>query len=225
MIKIRLKPSEWIKIIALLSVFVVGTFASFQKLKPKRVLPIYNPVDINPAVVDDDLERVGRGHRIGNFDLVDQWGNAVDSSLLRDKVYVADFFFTSCPTICIAMSQNFQRIQEAYKNEPRVNLVSHTVMPEIDTVEVMYEYGQRMGAVKGKWHLLTGEKEELYRMARRQYFAVMEPGTSFDEHDFIHTENVVLIDEKKRIRGFYDGTSDAQMDLLIQDIQILLNAQ
>jgi len=225
MIKIRLKPSEWIKIIALLSVFVVGTFASFQKLKPKRVLPIYNPVDINPAVVDDDLERVGRGHRIGNFDLVDQWGNAVDSSLLRDKVYVADFFFTTCPTICIAMGQNFQRIQEAYKDEPRVNLVSHTVMPEIDTVEVMYEYGQRMGAVKGKWHLLTGEKEELYRMARRQYFAVMEPGTSFDEHDFIHTENVVLIDEKKRIRRFYDGTSDAQMDLLIQDIQILLNAQ
>ncbi|MEL0146448.1 MAG: SCO family protein [Schleiferiaceae bacterium] len=225
MIKIRLKPSEWIKIIALLSVFVIGTYASFQKLKPKRVLPIYNPVDLNPAVVDDDLERVGRGHRIGNFDLVDQWGNAVDSSLLRDKVYVADFFFTTCPTICIAMGQNFQRIQEAYKNESRVNLVSHTVMPEIDTVEVMYEYGQRMGAVPGKWHLLTGEKEELYRMARRQYFAVMEPGTSFDEHDFIHTENVVLVDEKKRIRGFYDGTNDAQMDLLIQDIQILLNAQ
>ena len=223
MIKIRLKPSEWIKIIALLSVFVVGTFASFQKLKPKRVLPIYNPVDINPAVVDDDLERVGRGHRIGNFDLEDQWGNAVDSSLLRDKVYVADFFFTTCPTICIAMGQNFQRIQEAYKNEPRVNLVSHTVMPEIDTVEVMYEYGQRMGAVNGKWHLLTGEKEELYRMARRQYFAVMEPGTSFDEHDFIHTENVVLVDEKKRIRGFYDGTNDAQMDLLIKDIASLLN--
>ena len=225
MIKIRLKPSEWIKIIALLSVFVIGTYASFQKLKPKRVLPIYNPVDINPAVVDDDLERVGRGHRIGNFDLVDQWGNAVDSSLLSNKVYVADFFFTTCPTICIAMGQNYQRIQEAYKGDPRVNLVSHTVMPEIDTVEVMYEYGQRMGAVKGKWHLLTGEKQELYRMARRQYFAVMEPGTSFDEHDFIHTENVVLVDERKRIRGFYDGTSDAQMDLLIQDIQILLNAQ
>jgi len=225
MIKIRLKPSEWIKIIALLSVFVIGTYASFQKLKPKRVLPIYNPVDINPAVVDDDLERVGRGHRIGNFDLVDQWGNAVDSSLLSNKVYVADFFFTTCPTICIAMGQNYQRIQEAYKDDPRVNLVSHTVMPEIDTVEVMYEYGQRMGAVKGKWHLLTGEKQELYRMARRQYFAVMEPGTSFDEHDFIHTENVVLVDERKRIRGFYDGTSDAQMDLLIQDIEILLNAQ
>jgi protein SCO1/2 len=98
-------------------------------------------------------------------------------------------------------------------------------MPEIDTVEVMHAYGERMGAIKGKWHLLTGEKEELYRMARRQYFAVMEQGTSFDEHDFIHTENVILVDEKKRIRGFYDGTSDSQMDLLIQDIQILLDAK
>ncbi len=225
MTKIRLKPSEWIKILVLLGVFVVGTYASYQKLKPKRVLPIYNPVDLNPAVVDDDLERVGRGHRIGDFDLVDQWGNKADSSLLQGKVYVADFFFTTCPTICIAMGKNFQRIQEAYKDEPRLNLVSHTVMPEIDTVEVMHAYGERMGAIKGKWHLLTGEKEELYRMARRQYFAVMEQGTSFDEHDFIHTENVILVDEKKRIRGFYDGTSDSQMDLLIQDIQILLDAK
>ena len=225
MTKIRLKPSEWIKILVLLGVFVVGTYASYQKLKPKRVLPIYNPVDLNPAVVDDDLERVGRGHRIGDFDLVDQWGNKADSSLLQGKVYVADFFFTTCPTICIAMGKNFQRIQEAFKDEPRLNLVSHTVMPEIDTVEVMHAYGERMGAIKGKWHLLTGEKEELYRMARRQYFAVMEQGTSFDEHDFIHTENVILVDEKKRIRGFYDGTSDSQMDLLIQDIQILLDAK
>ena len=225
MTKIRLKPSEWIKILVLLGVFVVGTYASYQKLKPKRVLPIYNPVDLNPAVVDDDLERVGRGHRVGDFDLVDQWGNKADSSLLQGKVYVADFFFTTCPTICIAMGKNFQRIQEAYKDEPRLNLVSHTVMPEIDTVEVMHAYGERMGAIKGKWHLLTGEKEELYRMARRQYFAVMEQGTSFDEHDFIHTENVILVDKKKRIRGFYDGTSDSQMDLLIQDIQILLDAK
>ena len=225
MTKIRLKPSEWIKILVLLGVFVVGTYASYQKLKPKRVLPIYNPVDLNPAVVDDDLERVGRGHRIGDFDLLDQWGNKADSSLLQGKVYVADFFFTTCPTICIAMGKNFQRIQEAYKDEPRLNLVSHTVMPEIDTVEVMHAYGERMGAIKGKWHLLTGEKEELYRMARRQYFAVMEQGTSFDEHDFIHTENVILVDEKKRIRGFYDGTSDSQKDLLIQDIQILLDAK
>lgn len=225
MTKIRLKPSEWIKILVLLGVFVVGTYASYQKLKPKRVLPIYNPVDLNPAVVDDDLERVGRGHRIGDFDLIDQWGNKADSSALQGKVYVADFFFTTCPTICIAMGKNFQRIQQAFKNEPRFNLVSHTVMPEIDTVEVMHAYGERMGAIKGKWHLLTGEKEELYRMARRQYFAVMEQGTSFDEHDFIHTENVILVDEKKRIRGFYDGTSDSQMDLLIQDIQILLDAK
>ena len=98
-------------------------------------------------------------------------------------------------------------------------------MPQVDSVEVMQAYGDKIGAVKGKWHLLTGEKEELYRLARRQYFAVMEQGASFDEHDFIHTENVILIDEKKRIRGFYDGTDDVQMEQLILDIQILLDTK
>jgi protein SCO1/2 len=175
---------------------------------------------LNPAVVDDDLERKGRGHRIGDFELVDQWGNPADSSLLQGKIYVADFFFTTCPTICIDMGKTFQQVQEVFKDEPRVHLVSHTVMPEIDTVEVMRAYSERVGAIKGKWHLLTGEKEELYRMARREYFAVMEPGTSFDEHDFIHTENVILVDEKKRIRGFYDGTNEAER--IIEDIKVLL---
>ena len=223
MLKINLKPSEWLKIGVLILVFVVGSTAAYQILQPKPRLPIYNPSDLNPAVVDDDLERVGRGHRIGNFDLIDQWGNRADSSLLQGKIYVADFFFTTCPTICIDMGANFQRIQETYKDEDRFHLVSHTVMPELDTVEVMHAYGDRMGAIKGKWHLLTGEKRELYRMARREYFAVMEQGTSFDEHDFIHTENVILVDEKKRIRGFYDGTSDLDVDRLIGDIQILLD--
>jgi len=223
MLKINLKPSEWLKIGVLILVFVVGSTAAYQILQPKPRLPIYNPSDLNPAVVDDDLERVGRGHRIGDFNLVDQWGNKADSSLLEGKIYVADFFFTTCPTICIDMGANFQRIQETYQDEDRFHLVSHTVMPEIDTVEVMHAYGERMGAIKGKWHLLTGEKRELYRMARREYFAVMEQGTSFDPHDFIHTENVILVDEKKRIRGFYDGTSDLDIDRLIGDIQILLN--
>ena len=223
MLKINLKPSEWLKIGVLILVFVVGSTSAYQILQPQPRLPIYNPSDLNPAVVDDDLERVGRGHRIGNFDLIDQWGNRADSSLLQGKIYVADFFFTTCPTICIDMGANFQRIQETYKDEDRFHLVSHTVMPEIDTVEVMHAYGDRMGAIKGKWHLLTGEKRELYRMARREYFAVMEQGTSFDEHDFIHTENVILVDEKKRIRGFYDGTSDLDVDRLIGDIQILLD--
>ena len=213
------------KIGGLLLVFAGLVIYGYLYLKGlSKPLPIYNPAKINSELVDDDLERVGRGHRIGNFDLVDQWGNSVDSSLLENKIYVADFFFTTCPSICIAMGQNFQRVQEAYKNEPRLNLVSHTVMPEIDTVEVMFEYGQRMGAIKGKWHLLTGEKEEIYRLAHREYFAVKEPGTSFDEQDFIHTENVILVDEKKRIRGIYDGTSEEEMDKLIGDIQILLNS-
>ena len=225
MIKIKLKTTEWLKILVLLLVFVVGSTASYQILKRPARLPIFNPADINPAVVDDDLERIGRGHRVGDFSLTDQWGEPSDSSVLSGKIYVADFFFTTCPTICIEMGKNFQKIQAAYIDQPKLNLVSHTVMPEVDSVEVMRAYGDRIGAVKGKWHLLTGEKEELYRLARRQYFAVMEQGASFDEHDFIHTENVILIDEKKRIRGFYDGTDDVQMEQLILDIQILLDTK
>ena len=223
MLKINLRPSEWLKIGVLILVFFIGSISAYKILQPKRKLPIYNPSDLNPSLVDDDLERVGRGHRVGNFDLIDQWGNSVDSSLLLNKIYIADFFITTCPARCIDMGQNFQLIQEVYKEEERFNLVSHTVMPETDTVEVMHAYGERMGAIKGKWHLLTGEKQELYRMARREYFAVMEQGTSFDDHDFIHTENVILVDENKRIRGFYDGTSDLDIDRLIDDIQILLN--
>ena len=103
MIKIKLSPSEWLKIAVLFVVFVGGSIASYVVLQPKRVLPIYNPSDLNPAVVDDDLERKGRGHRIGDFELVDQWGNPADSSLLQGKIYVADFFYTSCPTICFDM--------------------------------------------------------------------------------------------------------------------------
>ena len=225
MIKLKLKTTEWLKILAVLLVFVVGSTASFQILKRPARLPIYNPSDMNPAVVDDDLERIGRGHRVSDFSLTDQWGQPADSSMLSGKIYVADFFFTTCPTICIEMGKNFQKIQAAYMDQPKLNLVSHTVMPEVDSVEVMQAYGDKIGAVKGKWHLLTGEKEELYRLARRQYFAVMEQGASFDEHDFIHTENVILIDEKKRIRGFYDGTNDVQMEQLILDIQILLDTK
>ena len=147
--------------------------------------------------------------------------NKADSSLLQGKS-CGRLLFHNLSNHLYRHGANFQRIQEAYKDEDRFHLVSHTVMPEIDTVEDARLRGVH-GAIKGKWHLLTGEKWELYRMARREYFAVMEQGTSFDEHDFIHTENVILVDEKKRIRGFYDGTSDLDIDRLIGDIQILLD--
>lgn len=222
MVKLKLSLTEWLRIGVLLLVFVTGTVVSYYMLQPKRVLPIYNPSDLNPAVVDDDLEGQGRGHRIGNFHLVDQWGEPFDSLKLEGKVYAANFFFTTCPTICIAMQNNFQALQTQFADDDRVVLVSHTVMPEVDTVQTLFEYGARKGATRGKWYLLTGEKEELYRLARRQYFAVMEPGTSFDEHDFIHTENVILVDQKKRIRGFYDGTNTLQMEALARDIALLL---
>jgi protein SCO1/2 len=192
----------------------------YNALDPERRLPIYQPSMVNYELVDSTLQHVKKFHKIAPFTLTNQNGKIVTEQDYDNKIYVADFFFTTCPTICIDMGKTFQQVQEVFKDYPRVHLVSHTVMPEIDTVEVMRAYSDRVGAIKGKWHLLTGEKEELYRMARREYFAVMEPGTSFDEHDFIHTENVILVDEKKRIRGFYDGTNEAER--IIEDIKALL---
>ena len=208
-------------VMIIFSAIVITSFYFVNQ--PVKKLPIYSPSMVNQELVDEEIQYIKKYHKIKDFSMINQNGDVITQNHFNNKIYVADFFFTTCPTICIDMGKNFQRIQESYKAEDRFNLVSHTVMPEIDTVEVMYEYGQRMGAIKGKWHLLTGDKRELYRMARREYFAVMEQGTSFDEHDFIHTENLILVDEKKRIRGFYDGTSDLDIDRLIGDIQILLD--
>lgn len=223
MIKINLTRSEYLKIGFLLLIFVGGTTGSYFMLKPKKTLPFYNPSDLNTAVVADDLEGKGRGHRIGNFHLLDQHGNNIDSTALEGKVYVADFFFTTCPSICVPMGEHFQVLQEQFSNHPDFALVSHTVMPEVDSVPVLKKYADKLGAISGVWHLLTGEKEEIYRLARRQYFAVMEPGTSFDEHDFIHTENFILVDRHKRIRGFYDGTDPIQIEVLKKDLEYLLS--
>ena len=208
-------------VMIIFSAIVITSFYFVNR--PVKKLPIYSPSMVNQELVDEEIQYIKKFHKIKDFSMINQNGDVITQNHFNNKIYVADFFFTTCPTICIDMGQNFKRIQEVYKEEERFNLVSHTVMPEIDTVEVMHAYGERMGAIKGKWHLLTGEKRELYRLARREYFAVMEQGTSFDDHDFIHTENVILVDENKRIRGFYDGTSDLDIDRLIGDIQILLN--
>ena len=220
MIKIKLSPSEWLKIAVLFVVFVGGSIASYVVLQPKRVLPIYNPSDLNPAVVDDDLERKGRGHRIGDFELVDQWGNPADSSLLQGKIYVADFFFTTCGSICPKMTTNLVEVQKAFINNPKVMLLSHTVFPETDNVSVLKEYASKNGVIDAKWNLVTGDKKQIYTMARKSYLAV-KLGKPEELYDMVHTENFVLVDSKRRVRGFYDGTKKEDIERLIEDINFL----
>lgn len=216
---------DWAKIISLLTIVGVGILVGYYLMQPKPRLPIINPSDLNPALVDDEIERTGRNHRIGDFSLLNQDGQTTTQADLEGKIYVADFFFTTCPTICIDMAKNMRKLQAIFAQTPEVMLVSHSVTPEIDSVPVLRAYADRQEALPGKWIFLTGEKEQIYNLARKHYFAVMEPGASFDEHDFIHTDNFVLVDSKKRIRGIYVGTSDTEIDKLIKDIEILLEEE
>ncbi|WP_417610698.1 SCO family protein [Owenweeksia hongkongensis] len=217
----KMRKSDWLKIGIVLVVFIIGLTFSYQILKPKPRLPIYNPSELDSRLVDESVQRQGRGHRVLPFKLVNQFGDTITEKNLEGKIYIADFFFTTCPGICKDMAIEKRRLQEVFKADDDVVIVSHSVTPELDSVPVMYEYGEMQGAIEGKWQLLTGDKPQIYKLARQSYFAVMDEGGNGDEDDFIHTENFVLVDPQKRIRGFYDGTSAEAVDKLIADIAIL----
>ena len=208
--------------------FIVGVTISYQYLKPseKKKLPFINPIDISEEMVDPELLRVGYGHKIGNFSFLDQNGNTITQNDVKGKVFVAEYFFTTCQTICPIMNVEMQRVHEAYKKNDEVNMLSFTVNPEVDTVEQMKRYADEHNADSKKWHFLTGEKDKLYELARKSFF-VLKPAESQNlgdvGSDFIHTNNFVLVDKKLRIRGYYDGTNKKEVDRLIKDIDLLLN--
>ena len=160
-------------------------------------------------------------HHISDFHLTDQRGHLLTLDSVKGKVLLTDFFFTTCASICPKMSTQMGRVQEAYRDEPRLMILSHSVTPEMDSVPVLAEYGQRYGVDPAHWRLLTGDRVQIYRLARRSYFAALDDGDG-GPNDFVHTENFVLVDPQLRIRGFYDGTSTADVDRAIDDIGKLL---
>ncbi len=197
-------------------------------LTPKKkdaTLKIYNPNDIDTRLVDSTLLGIGQGHTIQDFAFVNQYGESVTHVDIKNKVYVVDYFFTTCGSICPIMTGQMKRVQAAFLKEKDVVILSHTVWPEVDTVEQLLRYAQEKAVVRNKWHLLTGDKEKLYELARKSYF-VLKPTEAEDvgdgNSDFIHTNNFVLIDKKRRIRGYYDGTDSLEVSNLIRDIQVLL---
>lgn len=194
--------------------------------KEAHVLKVYNPVDIiEKSLVDSTLLRKGHGHTIGDFSFTNQYGETVTQQDVAGKIYVVDYFFTTCGSICPKMTAQMTRVQGAFLQNDDVMILSHTVWPEVDTVEQLLSYAKEKGVRKGKWHLLTGNKEKLYELARKSYF-VLKPAEADDvgdgDSDFIHSNNFVLVDRNRRIRGYYDGTSHEEVDHLIQDIKILL---
>jgi protein SCO1/2 len=217
-----MRKSEWWQWGVPLVIFLAASIWGYQLLKPKPELPVYNPADVFEDLVPEDLRHVGRNHRVANYHLTDQWGEPFALNDHADQVVVANFFFTTCPSICIDMAKHFRDLQSHWKDRPVV-LVSHSVMPEVDTGTTLLRYAEAQGTLPGKWYLLTGSKDSIYHLARRAYFAVKDGEPVADDHDFIHTENVILLDTRRRIRGFYDGTSAAEMERLKADVEILLN--
>lgn len=189
-------------------------------VKPKSVLPVYNPVDVNPLLVDDSVKHINRDHKVSDFSLINQNGDTITQGDFENKIYVADFFFTRCQTICPIMAINMADLQEYFKNDDAVKFISHSVTPVMDSVPVLRAYADKKGVIDGKWELTTGNKKHIYELARKSYFAVLDEGDG-GAQDFIHTEQFILVDKKKQIRGFYDGTDANEMQRIIQDIDIL----
>lgn len=192
--------------------------------KPKSELPIYNPVDVNPRLVDDAVRHINRDHKVGNFELINQNGKIITQDDFKNKIYIADFFFTRCQTICPIMAVNMAELQENYINDDEIKFLSHSVTPIIDSVSVLRTYASEKGAIDGKWEITTGDKRQIYALARKSYFAVLDEGDG-GEQDFIHTEQFILIDKKGQIRGFYDGTEKNEMQRIYSDIEILKKEQ
>lgn len=209
------------RLIPAAAIVVIGMVVAYFLIKPK-VLPVFNPSDINPKLVDESVQGVTKLHRVGAFNLINQEGKTITEKDYQDKIYVTDFFFVTCPTICPKMTKQMERVYSEFKSNNDVLFLSHTVMPENDSVPVLNEYAKKHNIDANKWNLVTGDKKQIYDLARKTYFAAITEGDGGVD-DFIHTENFVLIDKEKRIRGFYDGTSENDVDRLINDINTLLN--
>ncbi|WP_299057734.1 SCO family protein [uncultured Polaribacter sp.] len=192
----------------------------YHLLKVENRLKVYNPIDVNPRLVDESLLHVQKNHTIADFELINQNGKIITNKDYQDKIYIADFFFTRCQTICLAMAFNMSELQEFYKNDTDIMFLSHSVTPVIDSVSVLKEYALKKGVLDGKWNVTTGPKKHIYNLARKSYFAVLDEGNG-DENDFIHTEQFVLVDKQRRIRGYYDGTDTKEMQQLKEDIVLL----
>jgi protein SCO1/2 len=209
-------------------IFLVATTLGYFILKPNDhndELPVINPVDVSSEMVDSSVIRKGFGHRIGNFEFLNQDNQKIGLKDVKGKVFVAEYFFTTCGTICPKMNEQMQRVQKAFLNNPDFKILSFTVDPEVDSVAQMKMYADGHGAAKGQWHFLTGDKKDLYSLARKSFF-ILKPAEAENlgdaGSDFIHTNNFVLVDQLLRIRGYYDGTSSKDVDRLIHDIDVVL---
>lgn len=191
-------------------------------IKQEIELPFYNSVEYTPEWISPSDPNYKNIHRIADFEFTDHHGKVFNNRSLDGKIYVANFFFTSCPSICPKLTINMEKLQNAFINEADVQLISHTVMPWKDSVSVLNQYAENMDIDYKKWKLLTGPEAEIYKLARKSYFADEQFGFTSDESDFLHTDKFILVDKQRRIRGIYTGLIEEDLQRLQEDMKILL---
>jgi protein SCO1/2 len=218
MLKFFSKYKPFAIFMLILSVIIISLIYQALKVQPK--LPIYQPDMVNKELADTSVQYIRKFHKIGDFKLTNQNGKTITPKEFENKIYIADFFFTTCMTICIPMTENMKIVQDEFMDDDEIKLLSHTVTPEIDDVPQLRKHADKMGLVDGKWHMVTGDKKQIYNLARKHYLASKTDGDG-GPYDLVHTENFVLVDKEKRIRGFYDGTDKQEIEKLIEDIGIL----
>jgi len=208
-------------VLLILSVIIIYLF--YNALQPVKLLPVYSPAMVNSELVAEEIQHIRKYHTIADFSLTNQNGETITQEDYKGKIYIADFFFTTCPTICPIMTKNMVDLQKALGKDSDVMLLSHSVTPEIDSVTQLKKYAIEKGVDDRNWNLVTGDKKQIYELARKSYLAVKTDGDG-GPFDMIHTENFILVDKDKRIRGFYDGTKKEDMDKIMADIEILKNS-
>ena len=201
--------------------FLVCVFIGYSIMADDDRLPVYNPSQLNRELVDESLWEVAGGHTVSDFELTNQLGEPITAATFEGKIYVVTFFFSTCASICPKMARSLGHVQERFLDNDDVMLLSHSVLPDYDTVEVLARYGERFNVNPDKWLLATGSQEHIFELARKSYFAVIK-GEQGAESGFIHTENFVLIDKEKRIRGYYNGIAKTEVDQMMDDIDRLL---
>jgi protein SCO1/2 len=190
-------------------------------VEKKQWLPFYNSPEFTPHWLTPNSAQANQFHQVSDFKFMNQDGDFVSNETVENKIYVASFFFTSCPGICPKMRSQLAKVQEIYKDDDNVIIISHSIQPSNDTVEVLSHYAKKNDVLSGKWHLVTGKREDIYKIAKKGYFASEDLGKFVDDEDFLHTENLVLVDTNKHIRGIYNGLNNRSVSHLIEDIKQL----
>lgn len=216
------KSSLFLSIIFLLFSCSSNKVKQDVKKEAKESLPFFNTPDWTPEWIEQNSSAYQNIHQIPAFKFINQEGDTISNKNIDGKIYIANFFFTTCRGICPKMTLNMNLLQEAFKLDTNILFLSHSVTPDTDSVNVLKKYAIENNVNSKQWHLLTGTKKDIYDLAKRQYFAGDTVGYYQTGNEFLHTENFILLDKQQRIRGVYNGTLLVEIERIKEDIHILM---